>query len=313
MANRITVSALGPLPPLLEKDAGMDSAVQKMMDHWKRELDQVLPDRPDLIVLPETCDRYSDHSPAQCMTYYRHRGEGMRDFFAGIARENRCSIAYSSVRELPDGSWRNSTQVIDRTGTVAGIYDKNHVTIEENVEYGIRYGVGSPVIVCDFGRVSCAICFDLNFDQILELTRRNHPDLIVFSSMYHGGLMQRYWAYRCRSHFVGAIAPPCPCAIINPVGEVVAQSTNYFPRVTARINLDCCVAHLDYNEERLSALKKRYGPGVTVSDPGFLGSVLVTSETEGVSACDMARQFEIELLDDYFARALEHRRKKAQP
>lgn len=67
--------------------------------------------------------------------------------------------------------------------------------------------------------------------------------------------------------------------------------------MTARINLDCYVAHLDYNGQRLASLKARYGAGVVISDPGLLGSVLITSETDGVSARDMAREFGIELLD----------------
>lgn len=134
------------------------------------------------------------------------------------------------MRELPDGSWRNSTQIIDRSGAIAGVYDKHHVTIDEHEEHGIGYGTDAPAFACDFGRVSCAICFDLNFDEILELTRQNRPDLVVFSSMYHGGLMQRAWAYRCRAYFVAAVEPPAPSAVVNPVGEIVAQSTNTFAR-----------------------------------------------------------------------------------
>lgn len=311
MANRVTVCAVSPAPPAAEKHAGPERAVRAMMEHWKKALEQVLPDRPDLIVLPEMCDAYLEHSREERAAYHRYRGDRVRDFLAGIARDNSCHIAYSAVRELPDGSWRNSTQLLDRAGSIAGVYDKHHVTIDEHEEHGIGYGTEAPVIACDFGRVACAICFDLNFDEILELTRRNRPDLVVFSSMFHGGLLQRVWAYRCRAHFVAAVAPPAPCAVVNPVGEIVAQSTNYFARLTARINLDCCVAHLDYNERRLASLKARYGAGVLISDPGLLGSVLISSETDGVSAREMAQEYEIELLDDYFARALEHRRRHA--
>jgi len=46
---------------------------------------------------------------------------------------------------------------------------------------------------------------------------------------------------------------------------------------------------------------------VTIKDPGLLGSVLITSHHEKVTADDMIREFEIELLDDYMARALAHR------
>ena len=29
-----------------------------------------------------------------------------------VAAENNCYIAYSAAREMPDGTWRNSTQII---------------------------------------------------------------------------------------------------------------------------------------------------------------------------------------------------------
>jgi len=279
------------------------------MDHWGAEIEKVLPDRPDLIVLPEACDRFEEHGVEERLAYYRHRGGRMLEFFAALARKHGCHIAYSAARGLPDGTWRNSTQLLDRQGRVAGIYDKNFLVREEATEYGIVCGRDSPAMECDFGRVSCAICFDLNYDEILERTRRNAPDLILFSSMYHGGLMQAYWAYRCRAYFIGSVGQGLPCTVVNPVGETVAQSTNYFHRVTARINLDFCVAHLDYNWQRLEAMKKAYGRGVLVSDPGLLGSVLVSSETEGRSAPEMAREFGVELLDDYFARIVEQRRR----
>jgi hypothetical protein len=96
--------------------------------------------------------------------------------------------------------------------------------------------------------------------------------------------------------------------VINPLGENVAESTNYFDFVTARVNLDCCVVHLDYNWEKLAAARRKYGPGVTVHDPGRIGWVLISSETEGVKAQDMVDEFKIELLDHYFQRSLAHRR-----
>ena len=120
--------------------------------------------------------------------------------------------------------------------------------------------------------------------------------------------MQAYWAYSCRCHFVGAVAG-LPCEIRNPLGEVVASNSNYFDFVTANVNLDCCLVHLDYNWGRLKAMKAKYGPKVKVTDPGYLGAVQVCSEDEKISVREMVKEFEVELLDDYMARALAHRHK----
>jgi hypothetical protein len=283
--------------------------VEKMIAHWQEKLAQVLPDRPDLIVVPEVCDRPSGLSLEKLRQYYGVRKDQIQEFFARTARRNNCYIVYSAHREMPDGTRRNSSVLIDRKGNVAGIYNKNHPTIGE-IEKGILCGRDAPVIECDFGRVAMAICFDLNFDELRLKYAESRPDLIIFSSMYHGGLMQGYWAYSCRCHFVGAIAGKTTRSEIrNPLGEVVASATNYFDFAVATVNLDCALVHLDYNWDRLRKLKARYGPKVKITDPGCLGAVLVSSEHETISVDDMIKEFEIELLDDYFARSLARRHK----
>ena len=82
---------------------------------------------------------------------------------------------------------------------------------------------------------------------------------------------------------------------------------NYRDFAVADINLDFCLVHLDYNREKLAALKAKYGDEVDIHDPGKVGSVLITSRSGHKSATEMAAEFAIELLDDYFARALQHR------
>lgn len=305
----VTIATLGSAPLSVGADTDPARIVELMIAHWQRKLAQVLPDKPDLIVVPEVCDRPSGLSLERQRRYYQVRGNQVQDFFARVARENGCYIVYAAHRHLPDGTWRNSSVLIDRSGRVTGVYNKNHPTIGE-IDNGILCGRDAPVIECDFGRVAMAICFDLNFDELRLRYAKAKPDLILFSSMYHGGLMQAYWAYSCRCHFVGAIAGRGTFSEIrDPLGRVVGSTTNYFDYAVATVNLDCAVAHLDYNWERLRRLKAKYGPKVDVSDPGCLGSVLITCRHPKKTVEEMIREFDIELLDDYFDRALAHRHK----
>ncbi len=304
-AKRITVGLLGPRM-LYEVNLHGQEAVDRMIRHWESELKWVLVDKPDLIVLPECCDRYPTHTTAEQKAYYDVRGDQIRDFFRRVARENHCYIVYSAARKMADGSYRNAAQLIDRNGEIAGIYHKNHPVPSETTESGVLCGKDAPVFQTDFGRVALAICFDLNFHEILEKYKAQHPDLIIFTSMYHGGLMQEYWAYHCRSYFVGAVAGD-ECTVVNPVGEKVANSTNYYHHVNAVINLDYQVIHLDGNWDKIQAAKVKYGQGVTVRDPGHLGAVLLTSEMPDRSAADIVREFGIETWDEYYARCLKHR------
>ena len=304
----VKIATIGPRPLNVDSNTEPQKIVNRMIAHWKSRFAQVLPDRPDLIIVPEACDRPTGLSLEKRLEYYRVRKNQIQNFFAKIAKENKCYIVYSAAREMPDGTWRNSSVMLDRTGKVAGVYNKNHVVIEETTKAGILCGRDAPIINCDFGTVALAICFDLNFDELRLKYKKAKPDLLIFSSMYHGGLMQAYWAYSCRSHFVGAIAGrKTPSEIYNPLGQVVASNTNYFDYTVAEVNLDCRLAHLDHNWSRLKALKAKYGPKVKITDPGQLGCVLVASQHKTISANEMINEFEIELLDDYMARSLAHR------
>jgi hypothetical protein len=298
--RHVTVATIGNAPSEL-KSENKQEIVKHVIAFWEKELKQVLPDKPDLIVLPEFCDLSGEGED-----YLRVRKNQVLDYFSSVARNNNCYIAFGMKREEREGLWRNSCVVIDRDGGIAGIYNKNFPTIGE-MESGIKASNEAHVIECDFGRVAIVICYDLNFDELRTQYVKEKPDLILFPSMYHGGVAQSIWAYSCRAYFVGSVYRPTPSEIRNPMGQVVASSTNYFDFAVARINLDCELVHLDYNRQKLTALKEKYGTGVTVSDPGELASVLVTSEESKITADGMIKEFGIERLDDYLNRAREFR------
>lgn len=306
MARMVKVSALAPRPHVMNPHKDMNVCVDEMISFWDENLKQVLYDRPDLIVLPEACDRPPHFTKEQLDAYYAARGERILDHFKEIAKTYQCNIAYSAARILPDGTRRNSTQFINRRGEIDGIYNKNHLTHGEYYESHILYGKDAPIIETDFGKVAGAICFDLNFKELLEKYERLKPELIVFSSMYHGGLMQNYWAYACRSYFIGCVSDD-QCTVINPMGDLVAQSTNYFSYLVTDINLDYAVVHIDYNREKFQSIKEKYGSKVKIYDPGHVGSVLMTSETDDFSIHDVISEFEIETWDEYYARSLSER------
>ena len=281
--------------------------VDRMIAYWKQELSKVLMFQPDLILLTEVCDNPTGLNDKERSDYYNFRKTQVQDFFASVAKENSCYIAFGTQRE-DNGLWRNACVVLDREGQVAGVYHKNYPTVYEMPE--ITPGTETPIIQCDFGRVACVICFDLNFDELRDRNAALKPDIILFPSLYHGGLEQSKWAYTCRSFFVSAYGfLTFPSQIRNPFGEVIAYSTNYFNYAVATVNLDRQLVHQDFNREKLTALKRKYGEKVIITDHGELGVMMITSEHEQVSAADMAKEFDIELLDSYFDRSIEDRLK----
>ncbi len=304
-SNLVKVATIGARAPVFSKDKGIQGVVDKMMVYWENQIKQVLPDQPDLIVLPELCDFPTGITRAEWSEYLSVRKDQVQDHFAAIAAANNCYIVFGTMRPAEEGKFWNSAVLLDRKGNVAGVYDKNFPTIGE-VEDGVKASNKTPVFQCDFGRIAMTICFDLNFEEARALYEIEKPDIIIFPSMYHGAYVQQDWAYRCRSFFVGSISGDAtPSEIRNPLGEVIASSSNYYNFIVATINLDSRLVHLGYNFGKLSALKRKYGDAVTISDPGGLGAVLLSYEgkDKGQNIDQIIKEFDIENLDDYFQRS----------
>jgi hypothetical protein len=305
--NNVKIATIGAVSPVFDAQMEPQQMVDGMIKFWAEELKQVLPDKPDLIVLPEVSARPGGMTAEKSKAYYAARKDQLLDYFRSIARANSCYIAYGTMRDIGGGRMRNSCVIIGRQGKIAGIYNKNFPTIGEMET--VVAATKADLIKLDFGTVGCAICFDLNFDELLGEYQKSQPDLLIFIGLYHGGLVQSYWAYTSRAYFVGAVGiNNLPSEIRHPFGEIVASSTNYFHYTAATVNLDRRLVHLDYNWAKLRALKAKYRDKVTIYDPGEVGAVMVTSEHESVSAIEMIEEFDIELLDDYLNRSREVRK-----
>ena len=130
----LRIATLGPKSLAVDVNEAPQKVVERIIAHWQREFLQVLPYRPDLIVVPEACDRPAGFSLDKRLAYYRVRKNQVLDFFAKTARDNNCYMVYSAAREMGDRTWRNSSILIDRQGNVQGIYNKNHLVIEETTK-----------------------------------------------------------------------------------------------------------------------------------------------------------------------------------
>jgi len=304
MARYVKISTVGS--PLIHVDEALSNREARTFveDYLTKQIGQVLPDRPDLILLPEMCDVPRSYDLPRRLEYIRERGDANIRFFADIAVENNCNIAFCTYRYGAGDYTLNTLYVLNRDGSVAGHYNKNHIVIPSERDQNVRCGTEAPIIELDIGRIACAICFDLNFDVIRTHYKALRPEIILFSSMYHGGIVQQFWAQSCQAYFVGAICSSRPSAIISPMGEILAYSTNYNNFATATVNLDYALAHIDYHAEKFKNFKKKYGPDVNIFDPGNIGYYMLTSERAGVSIAEMFKEFEIATLDEYLNGAL---------
>ncbi len=202
----------------------------------------------------------------------------------------------------------NSAVVIGPQG-ILGRYRKTF-PVPEELEQGISPGNGAAVIDTPVGRIGAAICFDLNFGELRHAYAELHPQIIAFPSMYHGGLVQEIWAYECRSYFVSATCFE-NCGILDPFGRPLALADDYTRVPRARINLDYVMSHRSSCIKRIPDMRRKYGLEISIEVPAHVGVALISSASPDRTARDIAREFELELLDDYLARCRALVRKQA--
>lgn len=149
------------------------------------------------------------------------------------------------------------------------------------------------------GRLGDAICFDLNFEELRQQYARLQPDILTVASEFHGGLAQAMWAHTCRAFFVSAL-PFHGGGILDPFGRPQALTDCYSAVARTRINLDRVMVHMDYNRAKFREIERKYGAEDRIDVPPNIGSALLYSASEARSAIDIAREFGLILLDDYF-------------
>ena len=136
---------------------------------------------------------------------------------------------FNSYRQRKDGRFANCTYALDRDGDVVAVYDKVYPTPDEIEwkELPIVPGEGPVAVETDFGRLSFATCFDLNFRDLLMATAELKPDVIAFCSAYNGDFWQRTWSYTCRSYLVGCTVGTLAKDVSGPSGEALFHSHTY--------------------------------------------------------------------------------------
>lgn len=217
-----------------------------------------------------------------------------------FATQLNCTIA-GSVKIAEGNKVFNSIVFVVPDGSIKAVYHKTFLTQME-IDWGLTAGQGAVVVDTPAGRLGGAVCFDLNFPELCEEYHKLQPDIMIFPSMYHGGLAQNQWAYRCQSYFISAL-PFLGGGIIDPMGRPVALTDCYSPIAIASINLDRVMVHLDDNLVHFADIRRKYVGKITIDAPPNIGTALITSTSDDLCAMDVIKEFDLVLRDDYFAKA----------
>lgn len=273
-------------------------------EHVMGLLDLALRVRPDVVCLPETFairGGGAAEADAEPLDGPSVAAAGKR------AREHRCYVV-CPVLTKRDGRYFNSAAIIDRTGHIAGVYDKarpvttshDYTVFEGGVTPG-PCGEGLPVFDLDFGRVGVQICFDACFPEQWEQLGRAGVRLVFWPSAYNGGMSLRAHATRNRCYVVSSVRAT-KSRVIDPLGQVLAETNAVTPVAWRDVNLDFVVCHYDFNYAISDRILAAYGDRVDVRTDWDDQAFLVEPRDPAVTTAALQAEFGFESAAQYFQR-----------
>jgi predicted amidohydrolase len=305
MAHPVRVAAVSFVPPFHDhRRHGVK------LDAFHDHLTKVAREKPDFVCFPEVCACIGGGLPKGIES--APELEPFVEAVGKLAREfNTALVVPFLERHL--GQVYNSVPVVGRNGKLALVYRKNYPTIGE-MEAGVAPGWEVPVAECDGVRVGAAVCYDANFPQVAAELERQRARLVFWPSMFWGGQLLQHWALRYGFYIAAAYG--AESAVIDMSGRYLVKQgleTSQVrggrlpPWAVADINADRELFHLDYNQDKFPAIRAKYGPDADIEVHQPEAYFLLASRRPNLSVEQIAREFGLETLRDYLARATKRR------
>lgn len=282
----------------IEAERGALDVQRKVLEQFKYATDRLDDTGLDLLI---TCEGMESIGQTTDQAENSRNPGPIYNAYRDFATRNKCTVA-GSIKLEDAGKVYNALAFIDPDGEFLGDYRKTYLARGE-LDCGLSPGNGATVVDTPAGRIGGVICFDLNYDKLRDGYHALKPDILAFSSMFHGDHLQRNWAYQCRS-FLASACKDNSSDIVDPMGRVIASTNCYGRIVRSRINLDRFIMHQDGNLEHFSDIQRKYGNEVEIEWNSALGVAILYSKSPAHLAGEIATEFDLVELDDYLQMSL---------
>jgi predicted amidohydrolase len=266
----------------------------------------------DLVCLPET--------------FLGRENEGAIETLAGgtfeklfqLAREYQLwVVAGSLLFDHKSGCKYNEAIVIDRSGTVAGLYAKVHPTIGECEDRRrITPGGEAVVVETDFGRLGLAICYDIGWPSHWADLARQGAEVVVWPSAYDGGFPLQSYAWTHGYYIISAVLSS-RAKVVDVTGSVLASTGSWSPIAEFTVDLEKELFHSDNHEEKLLQVRDELGALVAITAFEEENYFSLESNDPEWPVSRIKSHYGLENFSDYHARAERvqdgHRRDTANP
>jgi predicted amidohydrolase len=257
---------------------------------------------PDLVCLPEAFATASVRKPLEELA--EPLDGPIVKAMAEMAREHG-SYIICPLYTKRGGRIYNSAVVLDRSGAVVGVYDKLHPVTSSHdytvFEEGITPGSELKVFDLDFGRVGIQICFDIMFPETWRELAERGAKMVVWCSAYNGGFALRAYAYLHRYYVVSSVRTD-KSVVVDPLGNVVAETDALKNVAVAELSLDYAVVHYDFNYSVPDWIMRKYGRRVEVRSSRDDALFLVESRDPSLTVEQLQREFGFEPVEVYVRR-----------
>ena len=194
----------------------------------------------DVIILPELWS--TGYYPTPLKDFADINGKNTKNFICELAKKFNVNIVAGSVIVEEEGKIFNRCITADRNGKVVGSYDKTHLF--SFADEGKVFTAGENFTTVELDGVKCGIiiCYDLRFPEFVrKLALMGIEILFCLAAWSLKRLTPRQILTKARAIenqiFVVFANSSGKSEIINPLGEVIAETGTSKEILTTDINL----------------------------------------------------------------------------
>ncbi|MEP6595535.1 MAG: carbon-nitrogen hydrolase family protein [Ginsengibacter sp.] len=281
-------------------DTTRESRIKRILER----MEEVVGMKPDLVCMPEMFDTswVEEEKPISELAEDEKIPGPVTSRIAAFAKKNNCYVICPLITKK-DGNFYNSSLLLDRKGSISGVYHKTHPTITEIYpDQAFKGGGTAPgafdqlVIKTDFGKVGMQICYDANWADGWDNLKKKGADIVIFSSQFPGGRMLNYYALKNNYYIVSSTGGDA--RVIDISGNDLDITSDFVRYAWATINLDKVNVTTWPTNGNLPDLFKKYGDRLRIKVWGNTDVITIESRDPGLKVLDVLKEFKIPTYSD---------------
>jgi Carbon-nitrogen hydrolase len=274
-----------------------DSMAQRMRRITKFIADAAL-DKPDLILLPESC--LSGLGKLKNVQSFIKRDDKYFNKFKELSKKYKIYIS-AAVLFANNNKTYNSVLLFNPLGKLEYIYNKSYLTPSE-LAAGLT--PGSPLQKCwdaPWGKTAFAICYDLNFAKLFENYHKQNVQLLLFPSYFPGGMVLKQRALFMRAFAASSHGQGFESVFVDRVGREFARANMLDPVITRKINLNSAVVR--FEPAKFRKIKNKFGKAVEIEVCRPEGFAVISVPDLKVDVQDIMREYQLMDLDAWYKKS----------